>query len=150
MFEQGLNGDRRDTLNHSRLRGPPIALEDLTHRFPHHGARAQYAYVQAEQMTWFIHDELGRERFRALIRSLLVEELRFERAFESFLGYPLSDFEKKFVDSPLTEKWWHELFREPVLFTFTGILLVIGGFRRRQDVLARIRRLRKLEDAEDD
>ena len=68
MFEQGLNGDRRDTLNHSRLRGPPIALEDLTHRFPHHGARAQHAYVQAEQMTWFIHDELGRDLFRALIR----------------------------------------------------------------------------------
>ncbi|MGB0647367.1 MAG: peptidase MA family metallohydrolase, partial [Bradymonadia bacterium] len=31
MFEQGLTTERRDTLNQVRTRGPPIALEDLTH-----------------------------------------------------------------------------------------------------------------------
>ena len=150
MFEGGLTSDGRERFKQPRLRGPPMPLDSLTGQFPDHGSLAQHAYLQAEQMTWFIHDELGRERFVLLIRSVVVEGLLFERAFESFLGYPLSEFEAKFVSNTQTEEWWHELFREPTLFTFTGILLILGGFRRRKDVLNRIRRLRTLEDAEKD
>ncbi len=150
MLERGLGAVRGRPDVELQQRGIPLSLADLTNRFPNHNARAQRAYVQAEAMTWFIRDEVGAARFNELIKTLHQDRHPFKTVVEAALGYGLDTFESKFVEAVQVQRWWHELFRETTLFTITGLLLVFGGIKRRRQMFAQLRKLRRQEELNKD
>ena len=150
MLERGFDASRSAPNIELQRRGAPLSLSELTVRFPDHGARAQRAYAQAEAMTWFIRDELGSDRFDALIEDLNVGSQTFPQVFEQTLGYGLETFEVKFSDTMQVQRWWHELFRETTLFTMMGLLLAVGAVRRRRQMFAQLNKLRRQEDLNPD
>jgi hypothetical protein len=150
MLERGFEAVRGAPDIERQRRGQPLSLTDLTARFPNHGARAQRAYAQAEAMTWFIRDELGADKFDGFIKTLNVDGRPFSEVFKQTLGYDLRVFETKFIKTMQVERWWHELFRETTLFTIMGGLLVVGGVRRRRQMFAQLKKLRRQEDLNPD
>jgi hypothetical protein len=150
MLERGFGAGRSAPDIEFQRRGNPLSLVELTLSFPDHGGRAQRAYAQAEAMTWFIRDELGTDRFDALIKRLNLDTQTFPQVFEQTLGYDLETFEFKFSDTMQVQRWWHELFRETTLFTMMGLLLVVGAVRKRRQMFEQLKKLRRQEDLNPD